>query len=347
MKIGIIGDLHFKDDLGYADHIVDRRIPEKKEILDFIVESLKDCEIIVFLGDQFNSRNSTPYTIKAFINFIEHFKGKELYIIAGNHEKYGDGRSALDYLGEIKGTLWNVVNKEVQIISKGNKVLTFCPYFNKSELETKENKEASMEILKRIGKGDILFVHHSIMDTPINETCTTNELPEPVLPRKELEKNFKLTVAGHIHRKSHKKNVLITGAIFNNEVREIQKYIHTIDLESLDVKEIELPGRKIYKMENPTEKDIQGVPNNSVIKAIITKKMTTVEIEELKEILRKHLGENGAYVFLEQVPRKRKKLHYSDNEGLLEFDVTKLLEIYAKEKELDIAQIQKGFDLIQ
>lgn len=347
LKIGVIGDMHEREQLGYADHIADRRIPEKQEILDFIVKSFEDCQIIIFMGDQLHSRNSSPHTTKGFINFIERFKGKELYFILGNHEKYGDGRSALDYLKEVKEKNWTIVSKDVHLIQKENKVLTFCPYFNKSELGIKENKEATEEILKRIGKGDILFLHHAIMDTPISETCTTNDLPEPVLPRKELEKNFKLSVAGHIHAKSHKKNVLIAGSIFNNEVEELQKYIHIVDLKDLKVEEIKLPGRRIYKIENPTKEDIEKVPEDSIVKAVITKRLSTAAIEELKGLLSARVGKKGTYVFLEQVPRKRKKLHYASNEGLLEFDVVKLLEVYAKEKELSLVQLQRGFDLLQ
>ena len=48
MLTGIIPDLHLKKFLSYSDNVEDQRLPEKKEILDFIVESFKMCEKIVF-----------------------------------------------------------------------------------------------------------------------------------------------------------------------------------------------------------------------------------------------------------------------------------------------------------
>ena len=47
----VLGDFHFRDQLGYSDFIEDRRKSEKKEILDFIIEQSKNCSSIIILGD--------------------------------------------------------------------------------------------------------------------------------------------------------------------------------------------------------------------------------------------------------------------------------------------------------
>ena len=38
-KILVIGDLHLKENLSYSEYVADQRIPEKKEILNFITAS--------------------------------------------------------------------------------------------------------------------------------------------------------------------------------------------------------------------------------------------------------------------------------------------------------------------
>lgn len=84
MKILAVGDLHFKDSLGYADCLEDRRVSEKESVLSFIVDQAEDCEVIVFCGDQLNARNNSSSVLKNFVGFLERFKNKQVFIIAGN-----------------------------------------------------------------------------------------------------------------------------------------------------------------------------------------------------------------------------------------------------------------------
>ena len=84
MNIGVIGDLHFRESMSYADYIDDRRAGEKKEVLDFIVNEFSDCPAVVIVGDALNLRNNPSEVSREFVAFIERFFDKELYIIAGN-----------------------------------------------------------------------------------------------------------------------------------------------------------------------------------------------------------------------------------------------------------------------
>jgi len=70
-KIGIIGDAHFKDNLSYSEYVKDQRIPEKKEILDFIIKSFSDCDSVVFMGDNLNSKNNSSEVIREFVEFVK------------------------------------------------------------------------------------------------------------------------------------------------------------------------------------------------------------------------------------------------------------------------------------
>jgi len=347
----IIGDLHLKDEMSYADYISDRRIPERKEILDFIVEQSNDCDKIVMLGDQLNSRTNSPHTIKMFVNFIERFTGKQVFIVAGNHEKFGDGRSAIDFLAEVANKNWHIItNDTFAWDDKNDKVfdLVFCPYFTKSELGMNNNKDATKLIMEKIGSGKILFHHHTMSGTMMANGMDVNKFPESILPTEELKKKFELVVGGHIHNPQKKDNIIVAGSIFNNEVGEIQKYIWKIDESTLKVEQIKLPGRAITKLQDPLDKEQEldeliATKPNSIVKVIITKK-----IEDDKMVyLKKKLSFFDAFILLEQVPNERKKMHYGEGESLLEFDTEKLLEVYAKEKSVDISKLKHGYELIK
>lgn len=347
--IGIIGDQHFRDNLAYADNISDRRVAEEKEILDFIVESFKDCEHIVLLGDNFNARNNSSETNRKFVEFLERFGKKDVYIISGNHEKKGDGKTAIDFLGEIDKPNWHIFTKPSsiefavkhqarKIATKGTETLKidFLPYMLNSELGVENCEEATKEIMKHLDGGDILFAHHAISGTSFNG-IKTDMLHEVVLPKAKLEKKYKLVVAGHIHAPQQYGNILITGSLFTMEVGEIEKFIWKID-KDLEVEKIKVPGREIHKLENPTPDDLDAVPPNSIVKTIVTDKK--IDIEKLKE----ELGRFDASLLVEDYPDTRKKAHIE--EGAFDFSIEALLKLYSEEKGVDYQKLLKGLQLI-
>ncbi|MFA7708292.1 MAG: metallophosphoesterase [Candidatus Pacearchaeota archaeon] len=336
--VGICGDLHMKDALGYSDYV--DRTSEEKEILDFIVSSFSDCKSMVFMGDQLNARTNSPQTIKKFVNFLERFDDKILFIIGGNHEVGGDGKSALDFLREIKGKQWHILTNDVTTI--GNYV--FCPYFTKSFLEAKDNKDATSKVVKKLkdNPGNILFVHHSISNSATASGMKTDFFPEVVLPKKKLEELYKLVVGGHIHAPAMMGKTIVTGSIFNNEINETGKFIYKINEDTLEVEQIPLPGRKIYGLTNPTDKDLE-IEKNSIVKVVITEKMSRVAIDELKEKLKVF----DAFILLEHVPSERKQIHLEDGGNMLEFSVEQLLETYATERNVDINKLKQAYELIK
>jgi len=341
MKILCVGDAHFKLDLGYADMFEDRRIEEKTEILDFIVNESKDCETVVFLGDQLDKRNNHSSVIKEFINFIERFDKKELYILLGNHESVYGERTAIDFMKEIKNKSWHVVTNKVETIGK----YTFCPYFFKGQLKSETNEEASKKLMKELSGGDSLFVHHALSDSSTSSGMSTNIFDEIVLPRKELEKRYKLVVAGHVHSPSLSTNnkTIVSGSIFNQEVGETQKYIWKVDSETFKIEQIKLPGRPIYKQENPTLKDLDKLEKNSIVKVILTKKYEDDELEEIQEKLK----EFDAHIIIEDIPTQRKKMIVGGVSNILDLSLDQLLEAYAKERNIEYSKLIMGFDLIR
>jgi len=336
-KIGIIGDLHLKSGLGYSQYISDSRLSEKGEIFNFIVKTLSDCNQIILLGDCFNQRNPLSETIKEFTEFLERFKNKEIYIIAGNHEIKPNGETAIDYLKTITNKNWIIITDKIEKI--GN--MTFVPYFNKSELGVKTDLEATKKIMEQLEPNDILFIHHAISDTFVNSGVETSIFNEPIIPKKELEKIFKLIIAGHIHTPQADGKTIIAGSIFNQESGEQSgKYIWKIK-EDLKVEQIKLPGRGIYLLKNPNNEELNKISDHNIVKVILTVKQEQDYIDAIKDELTRF----DAHLFLEQYPSERKKTVVDDN--ILDYDVEKLLEIYATEKKIDFKKLKSAFELIK
>lgn len=349
MKIGIIGDTHFKDFLSYADYISDRRLAEKKEILDFIVKSFEDCGLIVFLGDNFHSKNNSSETNREFVEFIERFGDKEVYIISGNHEKKGDGKTAIDFLGEVKKKNWHIFTRpsSIEFVWKNSDVgpstqpksaykLDFLPYMLNSELGVENSEEATKHIMDHLTGGDILFTHHNITGTSFNG-ISTDTLKGVVLDKDELEKKYKLIIAGDIHVPQQYGNVIIAGSLFTSEVGELEKFIWKVD-GNMKVEKLKVPARPIYKLTNPTPIQLTKLPKNAIVKIIVTDK--NISIEELKVVA----DGLDAYLIIEDYPNERAKMHIE--QGAIDFNIESLLKLYAEAKNVDYQKLIHGLELL-
>lgn len=356
MKILCIGDTHWKDNLSYADYIKDRREGEKGEILDFLVKSAEDCEHVVFLGDFFNSKNNSSEVNRGAVELLERFGEKHVYIISGNHCKKGDGKTAIDFLGEVKKKNWHIFTHPGSIEAAGLK-LDFLPYMLNSELGVETHLGAMNHIMEHLDGGDILFAHHLISGTTYRG-MKAEMFNEVVLPQKELEKKYKLVVGGHIHEPQRHGNTLITGSLFTSEVGEIEKFIWKISATtkenadpdkiyvmgergkwSFEIEKLKVPAREIHKLENPTIKQLSSIPKNAIVKVVITKKET--DLEELKN----QLLEFDAHLLVEDYPSERKKAHLEEG-AAFDFSLEALLKLYAKEKGVDLAKLMKGLEII-
>lgn len=335
--IGVIGDLHFKEALAYSDYISGGRTSEKKNTLDFIVNSFSDCDHIVILGDCFDNRNPSAETVKEFVTFIESFGKKEIYIISGNHSKKGSGSTALDFLKEIKDKdNWHIYTK-VGRAKVGLYDVDFLPYMLNSELGVTDRDSAVEKIMKDLKGGDLLFAHHSISGTTFNG-IKTDTLSEIVLPKVKLEKKYGLVVAGHIHESQQTGRVLVTGNIFTSQIGDIEKFIWKIKSD-LGIEKIKIPQRSIYKLDNPTLEQITALPKDSIAKIVVTDKK--IDLDELKVVA----AGLDAFLLVEDYPSARTKTHIQ--EGAFDFSIEALIKLYAKAKGVDEEKLLKGLALIK
>jgi len=187
-KTLLVGDLHMKQKLGYSEHIADGRVQEEKDILDFIIAQAADCDKIVFLGDQLDARNNPSEVIKKFVNFVEKLNNgmRHIFILLGNHELMGDGKSALDFYQEINDPNIKIITNEVYKLDN----MVFCPYFYKGQLGAKNYVEATKALLKKLPPADVLFIHQTVSDLNI-KGISSNTFNEIVLQQKDLKKRYK------------------------------------------------------------------------------------------------------------------------------------------------------------
>lgn len=340
MKLLIVGDLHLRDRRGYADSVSDGRLSEQQTILNTILDAGKSCDRIILLGDNFNSKNNTSLTISLFTNFIEGFSPKPVYILSGNHSKSANGKSALDFLKEIKGKHWTVVTDKIEVIDE----LVLCPYFYKNELGCETNEEAAEKVMGMLPDGKFMFAHQAISGAKVRGTIT-DMFNEIVLPAEKLAEKYEKTFFGHIHNAQTLLNgkIIGSGSVFCDEAGETSKSIWTLDTEANNVIETVLPGRGIHSLVDPTIDDLLKIEKSNIIRAVLTKKVEPAEMEELKEQLRKF----DAYVLLEQYPSERRKLVYNEKANILESSTEELLEIYSKQNKVNLTSLANGWNIIK
>jgi DNA repair exonuclease SbcCD nuclease subunit len=353
MKIGIIGDPHFRQQLSYADTLPDHRITENQDVLDAAVKALKDCDSIVFMGDNFDVKTNGNEVIRDFTAFVERFTGKNIYILAGNHEKSANGVSAIDYLKKIKNPKWKVITDTVTTIGE----LTFCPYFFRQELQMENNQEATEKLVRMIytaseptppfqpKKARFLFVHHAISDTLTVNNASTNLFDEIVLPKKELESYFEFLIGGHIHRPGQYGNTLIAGSLFSQEAGDRNNKVWTFDTETKKVTGHAMPTRPIIKLDEGTAKALEDTfkltKNYAIVKVVLTRKIPDVDMEALKKAGAKF----DAFILQEQYPREREKKSATED-NLLEANIETLIRHYALTKKLDPKVLLEAWEKI-
>lgn len=340
MKTLAVGDLHFKEIYPYASKFKDGRLDERKKIEDTIIEAANDCEKVVLMGDVLDSRNNSSETIKNLTAFIERFGNKRVVIMGGNHEKFANGRCALDYLREIDGKNWLVVTNNIVTDEDGD---VFVPFFRKQELGLGSTDEVTKWILSNLpaeGTGKNIFIHHCISGTKTTSGHLTDLFHEPVLPRAELGKKFAHVFGAHIHQPQDIGNVHVVGSVMNHEVGEHgDKRLLKFDSLSGEIEEIILPGRKFFKIENPTRDHLLKLKGSTIdgfAKVFVDEGGDYVLLEEI------HIHFTGGISVIETPKADRKRV----KERVTDFSLDNLLRIYSEVKEIDLASLKHGLELI-
>jgi DNA repair exonuclease SbcCD nuclease subunit len=341
IRVGIIGDLHCKDLLGYADYVSDKRIPERQAVLDQIANLFKGYDLVVLMGDNFNARNNSSETIKDFVKFAQSIRAP-LAIIAGNHEKAGSGKSALDFVEELDNDWATAIRGPKMIDVKGVHVV-LLPYMSRTEMKCQDNRAAGKAIQGILPEGDILLAHQAFTGYSFGGT-NTDDINEPVLDKAWLAERYQKVAIGHIHQGGNDGKFLVAGSVFCNEVGEEEKSVWTLLVDETtrktEVVAHILDQRGIRKIKDPEPKDIENLtPADWIVKAEITKRGT--DVEAVKRMLRPFAGS----VVVERYPNERMTI--KTDSDVLDYSVENMLAMYAKAKNLNPDILLTGYALIR
>lgn len=337
MKLLIVGDAHFRQELPYSPAFKDGRRAEWGAVKQTIIEASAGVDAVVMMGDNFNSRHNHSAVQDEFVTFLNDFGDKDIYIIAGNHERYGL-LTALDHLKSLGRKNWHIFT-DIGSVKIGNSTLVFLPYLTPGVLGVKDLQEANEKIIDMLPDGDFLFAHHTVSGIDLHGG-SIEYMNEVVLDLSRLEKKYLSIFTGHIHdaqRVSDK--TLVVGSIFTAEVGEDHKSVFTFDTKSGDIDSIDLPVRGIYKHVWNGPSSLMHMPSNSIVKCVVTDR--SVNLDEVRDVLTRF----DAYVIIEQYPREREKVHFED--GAMDLSVDNMLKIYADARNLSYNRLKDGFELIR
>ena len=142
MKVLIIGDLHFRDDLavGYMD-------AQTETILGIWENEKPEC--VVFLGDIFHYRKPNPKVLLRIKSMLQTISlHSEVHVVVGNHDqatKADDGITALSLFEDKKIRVWNSPGADNEL------GFYFIPCF--------ENEKTIIKCLEGVPDAFTLFGH--------------------------------------------------------------------------------------------------------------------------------------------------------------------------------------------
>jgi DNA repair exonuclease SbcCD nuclease subunit len=270
-NIAIIGDLH----LGI--HQADTNWHQTSiKYAKWLNKTLKQHNIkdIVFLGDINDNRKVIPvtslYWLPEFFKVLEDFN---IVIIAGNHDCFYNNRSDITSLNVFSG--WDNIDiiNDITTISKGDKILTFCPW----------NGD-----INNIPKCDILFGHFEIASFKMSNF----HICEFGVKSSDIIEKAKLTFSGHFHIREERKynndkQIIFTGSSYELNWGDLgnTKGIYLLDIDKMSYNFIENKESPKHKIINIQEiinagkitKDIENEIKNNIISI-------EVNVEDLKNI---------------------------------------------------------------
>lgn len=339
MKILIVGDPHFRYQLPYATAIADGRKSEWEAVKSKIVDESKDCNLVILMGDNFNSKHNHSSVNAEFVDFLQQFGKTPIIMLVGNHERFGE-ETALDFLKKFQNPLWDVVS-EPRLINFNGLDLQFIPYMTPGVLGVATVSEATQKVMEGIQDADYMFHHHIVESTKwgSGDSGIVNEI---VLPS-NIEERYKRVFGGHIHQPSKvTEKTQVVGNIFTNEVGEHEKFIYKLDTDSNTFEEIKLPVRGIYKVELLAGTKIPELPKNSIVKVTILDRT----LQDSVDLIREKFGVYDSYVLVEQYSKKRTKVRLEEA-GALDFSIGNLLKLYSEAKKIPLGGLTDAYNLIE
>jgi DNA repair exonuclease SbcCD nuclease subunit len=199
------------------------------------------------------------------------FSGKELYVIAGNHDVYYKDSNHVNSLREVLPLAHNISYyiDPTETEFDGLKIL-FLPWI------CPENEQRSIEAIKKT-KAHVLFGHLELKGFEMHKGSFSD-----IGQDKDLFSKFEIVCSGHFHHKSTYENINYLGTQYEMTWADYgdSKGFHIFDTKTLDLTFVENPLKLFYKVHYADEgKEYDEVMNidfakykGSYVKVIVSSK---------------------------------------------------------------------------
>lgn len=341
MKLLLVGDPHFRYQLPYAQALEDGRKGEWNAVKEMIHTEAEKCDAVILFGDNFNSKHNHSSVNTEFVEFLNKFGTKDVYMIAGNHERFGH-ETALDFIKAMDVPNWHVYTEPTHIQVASGESFQFLPYMTPGTVQASNNEEARDTVMSLLKPAHYLFHHHIVESTKWEggDSSIVNEL---VLPA-TVEENYNMVFGGHIHQASRVTDkTWVVGNIFTNELGEHEKFIFTLDTTTNTVEQKKLPCRPIYKVEVKQGVSYADIPTYAIVKATVHDPFFVGQRAHISGVLFAHVD---AFVLVEQFSKQRKRVDLATT-GALDLSIDNLLKIYCDQRKVSFPDIRTAFDLLE
>lgn len=230
MKIVIASDLQIGAgrDLGTTDH---PRLHDQAEALDAIAALSREADLLLILGDLFQTRHPTVDEILVMRNFLAGVDARYGWrLLAGNHDVLGPRRATtLSLFDNYDGTVF--VGPGVELV--GSTAVGYLPWAHPGPLRAEGIREPHEQAARiaEVAAGlaatiaaseypngpSLLVTHYALSGMSIPSGLVDSRLVgEPVLPTADLlGQGWRWVVAGHIHQPGYRRDDLTHGEAFH------------------------------------------------------------------------------------------------------------------------------------
>lgn len=329
--------MHFRKVQHHAADFPDGREEEREDIEAAIVRIAKEkkCVHVIQGGDALDSRDADPEEVRRLVSFLESLGAMMVSVLSGNHASRADGTAAEDFINELSDKDWRFVNE----VTHNEAGVCYVPYTRRQQVGAQTDAEVVEKVLGLIDrqlvragrrKFKAIVIHHAIAGTVTASGQMTDMFREAVFPGNELLKRADRVFGAHIHEPQDDGNVHVIGSVMAHDVGELKpKRVIVWDDETGEVESVELPGRKMARLVDPSPEELREAKGKyDLVKVVVTdqKAYSAGDLEG---------------VVVQEKPRRREK-----SEEVLDFSVPSLLEAYARERKVDREAIFRAWSRI-
>lgn len=290
MKIGVVGDIHwskYSSILRLRGEKYSYRLENCIKSIRWAESITKNCDLVVYLGDFFDSSELNSEEITALSELSDEnnpaWNSVEHIFLVGNHEMGTNDLSyssshIFNYLKFNSSNTKSTVVSEPVSVEKDNCNLCFLPYI------LEENRDALPEYLELFNSNKtVIFSHNDIAGMQMGKFKSVNGFSI-----EEIHDSCDLFLNGHLHNGAKVTDKIInvgnlTGQNFSEDAFSYDHSVIILDTNDLKCAVYENPfALNFYKIDTTTaDFDINTIKNN----AIITLKTTLSNQAKYKELL--------------------------------------------------------------